>query len=118
MQLTVSKLKGYSIGAKDGDIGAVDDVLFDDKLWTVRYLVADTAKWLPGRKVMISPIALGHIEPRGYRSPSQRSKSRTVLMWIADIFLANTSGHIMTITAGLTIGLAAIYGAGQHRPPA
>src|SRR5215831_7936786 len=55
---------------------------------------------------------------RGYRSPSQRSKSRTVPMWIADNFLANTSGHIMTITAGLTTGLAAIYGAGQHRPPA
>ena len=58
MQNTVSQLTGYSIGAKDGDIGSVDDVLFDDKLWTVRYLVADTAKWLPGRRVVISPIAL------------------------------------------------------------
>jgi hypothetical protein len=37
MQRTASKLIGYSIGAIDGDIGSVDDVLFDDKLWTVRY---------------------------------------------------------------------------------
>ena len=59
MQKTVSELTAYSIGAKDGDIGSVDDVLFDDKLWTVRYLVADTAKWLPGRRVVISPIAVG-----------------------------------------------------------
>ena len=57
MQNTVSQLTAYSIGAKDGDIGRVDDVLFDDKLWTVRYVVADTAKWLPGRRVVISPIA-------------------------------------------------------------
>jgi sporulation protein YlmC with PRC-barrel domain len=62
MQNTVSQLTGYSIGAKDGDIGSVDDVLFDDKLWTVRYVIADTAKWLPGRRVVISPIALGRVE--------------------------------------------------------
>jgi len=30
MQRTASKLTGYSIGAIDGDIGSVDDVLFDD----------------------------------------------------------------------------------------
>ena len=62
MQRIVSKLTGYSIGAKDGDIGSVEDFLFDDKLWTVRYLVADTAKWLPGRRVVISPMALGRVE--------------------------------------------------------
>jgi sporulation protein YlmC with PRC-barrel domain len=62
MQKTVSELTAYSIGAKDGDIGSVDDVLFDDKLWTVRYVVADTAKWLPGRRVVLSPIALGRVE--------------------------------------------------------
>lgn len=62
MQIIVSKLTGYSIGAKDGDIGKVDDLLFDDKLWTVRYLVADTSKWLPGRRVVISPLALGRVE--------------------------------------------------------
>jgi len=46
MQKLVSQLKGSSVGATDGDIGSVEDFLFDDKLWTVRYLVADTAKWL------------------------------------------------------------------------
>lgn len=62
MQRVASQLIGYSIGAKDGDIGSVEDFLFDDKLWTVRYLVADTAKWLPGRRVVLSPIALGRVE--------------------------------------------------------
>src|SRR2546427_13277544 len=67
MQRLISELKGYGIGAKDGDIGAVNDFLFDDELWTVRYLVADTAKWLPGRRVLITPIAIGHVEPREKR---------------------------------------------------
>lgn len=35
-------LKGFAIGAKDGDIGEANDFIFDDKNWTVRYLVADT----------------------------------------------------------------------------
>src|ERR1044071_949059 len=62
MQRRTTDLKGYAIGAKDGEIGAVNDFLFDDAQWTVRYLVADTGKWLPGRKVLISPSALGRID--------------------------------------------------------
>jgi len=30
--------------------------LIDDAIWTVRYLVVDTSKWLAGRKVLISPM--------------------------------------------------------------
>ncbi|HEV8530859.1 MAG TPA: PRC-barrel domain-containing protein [Methylomirabilota bacterium] len=56
------ELVGYTIGATDGDIGAVHDFYFDDESWTIRYLVADTGDWLPGRKVLISPMALR--EPR------------------------------------------------------
>ena len=44
--------------AMDGTIGRCDDFLFDDKFWTIRYMVADTHKWLPGRKVLISPGTL------------------------------------------------------------
>jgi len=29
--------------------------------WTIRYLVADTGDWLPGRQVLISPHALGSV---------------------------------------------------------
>ncbi|HSE90026.1 MAG TPA: PRC-barrel domain-containing protein, partial [Candidatus Binatia bacterium] len=76
MQRIVSKLIGYSIGAKDGDIGGVDDLLFDDKLWTVRYLVADTAKWLPGRRVVISPLALGRVDEDEKRLPVSLTKGQ------------------------------------------
>jgi hypothetical protein len=42
-----------------GKSGDAANFLFDDRKWTVRYIVADTQKWLPGRKVLISPISIG-----------------------------------------------------------
>jgi sporulation protein YlmC with PRC-barrel domain len=57
MARTVSDLKGLTIAATDGDIGSVQDLYFDDISWTVRYLVVDTGGWLPGRQVLISPMA-------------------------------------------------------------
>ncbi len=52
-------LHGYRIAARDDDFGAVKDFLFDDRTWSVRYLVVDTHRWLPGRKVVLPPAALG-----------------------------------------------------------
>jgi uncharacterized protein YrrD len=51
-------LKGYQLACVDGEIGSVRDVYFDDQHWAVRYLVAETGKWLAGRQVLISPYAL------------------------------------------------------------
>jgi hypothetical protein len=45
------------IMAKDGEIGHVDQFLFDDEKWSIRYLVVKT-KWLMGKKVLISPLAI------------------------------------------------------------
>lgn len=46
---------GYHLHARDGKIGKVEDYLVDDAKWVIRYLVADAAPWLSGRKVLISP---------------------------------------------------------------
>jgi uncharacterized protein YrrD len=42
----------------DGEIGTVKEFYFDDRHWTIRYLVADTGNWLTDRQVLISPYAL------------------------------------------------------------
>ena len=55
----VKELLGYKLKAADGNLGKVRDFYFDDESWTVRYLVADTKRWLPGRLVLISPKSLG-----------------------------------------------------------
>jgi len=60
MLRSVKDLDDYVIGATDGTIGHIKDFYFDDKGWVVRYLVVDTGAWLSGRKVLISPISMGH----------------------------------------------------------
>jgi hypothetical protein len=59
MLRSIKDLFNYVLKADDGEIGRCKDFLFDDERWTVRYMVADTGKWLPERKVLISPISLG-----------------------------------------------------------
>lgn len=49
---------GFSLRARDGEIGKVKDIYFDDHTWHVRYLVVDTGSWLIERKVLIAPEAL------------------------------------------------------------
>jgi len=52
-------LKGYSLQNTEAEtLGKVKEFYFDDRHWTIRYLVADTGNWLTGRQVLISPYAL------------------------------------------------------------
>lgn len=53
-------LYGHKLAALDGKIGHVKDFYFDDKIWVIRYLVADTGSWLTGRLVLLSPHAFGN----------------------------------------------------------
>ena len=64
MLRSLKDMQGYAIGAQDGKIGHCRDFLFGEADWTVRYVVADSHKWLPGRKVLISPISIGDADGR------------------------------------------------------
>ncbi len=48
------EIEGYYIQALDGDIGHISDTIVDPDSWKLRYLVIDTGKWLPGRKLLIA----------------------------------------------------------------
>ena len=65
MLRSVKKLFEDKLGASDGEIGHVNDFYFDDQNWAIRYLVADTGSWMPGRLVLISPHALGTLYQGG-----------------------------------------------------
>lgn len=65
MLRNASAIKGYVITASDGRIGTVSDFLFDDASWLIRWLVVDTGNWLTGRKVLLAPSVLGHLDPNG-----------------------------------------------------
>jgi len=62
-------LRGDSIVARDGVVGSLEDVYFDDQRWGVRYLVVDTGRWLPGRKVLISPASIETTQETGGTAP-------------------------------------------------
>jgi stress response protein YsnF len=51
----VHVVEGYQIVSKDDEFGHVDDFIFDDKSWTIRYLVVDMLRIWHGKKVVISP---------------------------------------------------------------
>ena len=61
MLIRAKTLKGFKLDSLEGDIGKAEQFYFDDRHWTVRYLVANTGHWLPGRQVLISPYALGSV---------------------------------------------------------
>jgi uncharacterized protein YrrD len=61
MLIQAKTLNGYKLDSLDGEIGKVKEFYFDDRHWTIRYLVADTGNWLTGRKVLISPYALNSV---------------------------------------------------------
>jgi len=58
MLRSMKDLEGYAIGATDGNVGHINDFLFDDDAWVIRYFVVQTGSWLSNRKVLISPIAI------------------------------------------------------------
>ena len=76
MLVIASALKGYAIQANDGRIGTVSDLLFDDKTWQVRWLVADTGTWLSGRKVLIHPSAIRRADYERQELPVALTKAQ------------------------------------------
>lgn len=61
MLRSMKQMAKFSVLAYDGEIGSINDFLFDDERWTVRYLVVDTGGWLTGRTVLISPHAVKRV---------------------------------------------------------
>ena len=76
MLRSMKDLEDYAIRATDGTIGHVKDFHFDDKAWGIRYLVLDTGTWLSSRKVLISPIAIGHPDWAGKILPVSITKEQ------------------------------------------
>ncbi len=58
----VKDLEGFRIAAKDGEIGHVTDVYFEDTDWVVRYFVVATGSWLFGRRVLVSPNSVKSVD--------------------------------------------------------
>lgn len=62
MLIKSKKIRNYKLSGIDGEVGSVKEFYFDDKFWTVRYLVANTGGWLSNRQVLISPYFLKNVD--------------------------------------------------------
>jgi hypothetical protein len=51
---SVNEVSGYHIAATDGEVGHVEDFLFDDATFHIRYLIVDTSNWIGGRTVVLA----------------------------------------------------------------
>lgn len=67
MLVSIKEMHGNALQATDGEIGRVDEILFDDEGWTVRFLVVNTGNWLRNRKVLIGTPALGELDWKNRR---------------------------------------------------
>lgn len=63
MLMSTKDILGYNIQATNGEIGQVSDFLVDDQ-FKLRYLVIDTGKWLPGKKVILSTAWISTVDPQ------------------------------------------------------
>ncbi|GCC50466.1 PRC-barrel domain protein [Chryseotalea sanaruensis] len=59
---STEKVTGYKIKAVDSEIGDVEDFIIDESKWEIDFLLIDTGKWLPGKKVLISPKLIHEID--------------------------------------------------------
>jgi hypothetical protein len=62
MLRSLNELERYKVTATDGPIGTAVDFFLDDERWAVRYLVVETAGFLDGRRVLVSPISFRSAE--------------------------------------------------------
>jgi hypothetical protein len=54
-------VRGFHIQASDGEVGHVDDFLFDPS-WTIAYLVVDTSNWIGGKWKLIPTAAIERVD--------------------------------------------------------
>jgi len=48
-------MKGYSIHARDGNIGTLSDFSFDDESWDIVHLTIETGHWYAGKQIYLLP---------------------------------------------------------------
>ena len=102
---SIEAVNGYHIGAADGEIGHVDQFIVDDEAWAIRYVVAATKNWWPGKKVLISPAWIEQV--------SWTDSKVYVAMSREAIQTAPEYDESITISRKYEHGLYAHYG----RPP-
>lgn len=55
---STDEVTGYRVHAHDGDIGHVEDFLYDDEDWSIRFMAMDTRNLWGGKQVLVPPACI------------------------------------------------------------
>lgn len=58
----LAQLSTFHLHARDGEIGRLKEVFFDDRDWSVRYFIVRTGNWLLDKDVLIVPSMINAID--------------------------------------------------------
>ena len=59
---SANELGGYHVRAGDGEVGHVEDLLLDDDLSRILFLVVEIKGWLFGKKVLAGPSLISRVD--------------------------------------------------------
>jgi len=101
---STSEVTGYHVHATDGEIGHVENFVFDHANWDIRYFGVDTRNWWAGEHVLISPYAVReidwagrHVELNTTRAQVKASPPWIPSQWLivptSDSYTATTTGR-------------------------
>lgn len=97
-------VSNYHIQARDGAIGHVDDFIFDEQSWEVRFFVIDTRNWLPGRHVVLATEWIEEVnwDESLVRVPLTRDAIRASPEWDDDEALSESAEQSLYAHYGRT----------------
>src|SRR5271156_324740 len=80
---SVVEVIGYHAHALDGDIGHVENFMFENQDWSLQYFVVDTSNWWLGKRVLIAMQAVKAVEwsDRHIRLDVSREQVKTSPVW-------------------------------------
>jgi hypothetical protein len=93
---SVVELIGYHIHALDGDIGHVENFMFDNGDWSLHYFVVDTSNLWLGKRVLIAMQAVKAVEwsDRHIRLDVSREQVRTSPAWDPTVAFNELKTHL------------------------
>src|SRR5436189_2420551 len=59
---SANELGGYHVMARDGEVGHVEDLLLDDDLSRVLFVVVEVKGWLLRKKVLVGPSLVSRVD--------------------------------------------------------
>ena len=62
MNRSVKHLHAYTLVGRDGELGSVEEMYFDDEKWTIRYIITDLGGDSEKERAAVSPVSVDGVD--------------------------------------------------------